>query len=30
MDEFVSASFFPHTNIELFPSVLAELGSGKE
>jgi uncharacterized 2Fe-2S/4Fe-4S cluster protein (DUF4445 family) len=23
MDQFVSASFFPHTNIELFPSVLA-------
>ncbi|MHC4986436.1 MAG: ASKHA domain-containing protein, partial [Planctomycetota bacterium] len=30
MDEFVSACFFPHTNIELFPSVLAELASRKE
>ena len=25
MDEFVSACFFPHTNVELFPSVMAEL-----
>jgi len=24
MDQFVSACFFPHTNVELFPSVLAE------
>jgi len=30
MDEFVSACFFPHTNIELFPSVSAELFGGKE
>lgn len=29
MDQFVSASFLPHTNIELFPSVLAELKSGQ-
>ena len=29
MDEFVSACFFPHTSIELFPTVLAELGAGK-
>ena len=27
MDQFVSASFLPHTDIELFPSVLAELES---
>ena len=26
MDEFVSASFFPHTDIERFPSVMARLG----
>ncbi len=26
MDEFVSASFFPHTDIERFPSVMAKLG----
>ena len=25
MDQFVSACFFPHTNIELFPTVLAEI-----
>lgn len=30
MDQFVSACFFPHTNIELFPSVMAELASGKD
>jgi len=30
MDEFVSACFFPHTNVELFPTVIAELGAGKE
>jgi len=30
MDEFVAACFFPHTNVELFPSVMAELSSGKE
>ncbi len=25
MDQFVSACFFPHTNVELFPSVMAEM-----
>ncbi len=30
MDQFVSACFFPHTDIELFPSVMAELGSRRE
>ena len=30
MDQFVSACFFPHTNIELFPSVMAEMTPGKE
>ncbi len=30
MDEFVAACFFPHTNVEMFPSVMAELSSGKE
>ena len=30
MDQFVSACFFPHTNIELFPSVMAQLGVKKE
>ena len=30
MDQFVSACFFPHTNIEMFPSVMAELGINKE
>ncbi len=30
MDQFVSACFFPHTNIELFPSVMAQLASRKE
>ena len=29
MDQFVSACFFPHTNIELFPTVMAELESSK-
>jgi len=29
MDQFVSACFFPHTNVELFPSVMAELSAGK-
>lgn len=29
MDQFVSACFFPHTDIERFPSVLAELSAGK-
>ncbi len=29
MDQFVSACFFPHTDIERFPSVLAELGAGR-
>lgn len=27
MDQFVAACFFPHTDIERFPSVLAELGA---
>ncbi len=30
MDQFVSACFFPHTNVELFPSVMAKIGSQKE
>jgi len=30
MDQFVSACFFPHTNVELFPSVAAELAARKE
>ncbi len=30
MDEFVSACFFPHTNVELFPTVTAALQSEKE
>ncbi len=29
MDEFVSASFFPHTNIELFPTVMEALENGR-
>ena len=29
MDQFVSACFFPHTNVELFPSVMAELSARK-
>jgi uncharacterized 2Fe-2S/4Fe-4S cluster protein (DUF4445 family) len=29
MDQFVAACFFPHTNIELFPSVAAELSEQK-
>jgi uncharacterized 2Fe-2S/4Fe-4S cluster protein (DUF4445 family) len=29
MDQFVSACFFPHTNVELFPSVAAQLPAGK-
>ena len=27
MDQFVSACFFPHTNVELFPSVMSQLAS---
>lgn len=30
MDEFVSACFFPHTDVQLFPSVMAELSGRKE
>jgi uncharacterized 2Fe-2S/4Fe-4S cluster protein (DUF4445 family) len=30
MDQFISACFFPHTNVELFPSVMAELNSRRE
>ncbi len=30
MDQFVAACFFPHTNIELFPSVMAELASQRD
>jgi len=30
MDQFVSACFFPHTNVELFPSVMAQLSVRKE
>ena len=30
MDQFVSACFFPHTDMELFPSVTAELVSRRE
>ncbi|MFB3892352.1 MAG: ASKHA domain-containing protein [Phycisphaerae bacterium] len=29
MDEFVSACFFPHTHVELFPKVMAELAGRK-
>ncbi len=29
MDQFVSACFFPHTNIELFPRVMAEMAAGR-
>ncbi len=29
MDQFVSACFFPHTDVERFPSVMAELGAGR-
>ncbi|MDY6914251.1 MAG: ASKHA domain-containing protein [Planctomycetota bacterium] len=29
MDQFVSACFFPHTNVELFPSVMAAMAAGK-
>ncbi|HUV39242.1 MAG TPA: ASKHA domain-containing protein, partial [Planctomycetota bacterium] len=29
MDQFVSACFLPHTNIELFPSVMAQLAARK-
>ena len=29
MDQFVSACFFPHTDVERFPSVVAELSAGK-
>jgi uncharacterized 2Fe-2S/4Fe-4S cluster protein (DUF4445 family) len=29
MDQFVSACFFPHTNIELFPHVMAEMAAGR-
>ncbi len=30
MDQFVSACFLPHTNVELFPSVVAELTARKD
>jgi uncharacterized 2Fe-2S/4Fe-4S cluster protein (DUF4445 family) len=30
MDQFVSACFLPHTNVERFPSVMAELASARE
>ena len=30
MDQFVSACFFPHTNVELFPTVIAELAAGRK
>jgi uncharacterized 2Fe-2S/4Fe-4S cluster protein (DUF4445 family) len=30
MDQFVAASFFPHTNIALFPSVMAERSGHKD
>ncbi|MBI5722609.1 MAG: DUF4445 domain-containing protein [Planctomycetes bacterium] len=30
MEQFTSACFFPHTNVELFPSVMAELSCGRE
>jgi uncharacterized 2Fe-2S/4Fe-4S cluster protein (DUF4445 family) len=30
VDQFVAACFFPHTNIELFPSVMAELATRKD
>ncbi|KKL12517.1 hypothetical protein LCGC14_2534980, partial [marine sediment metagenome] len=30
MDQFVSACFFPHTDLELFPSVMAELAREEE
>ena len=30
MEEFVSACFFPHTNIELFPRVMAEFQKARE
>jgi uncharacterized 2Fe-2S/4Fe-4S cluster protein (DUF4445 family) len=30
MDQFVAACFFPHTNVELFPSVAAELAACKK
>jgi uncharacterized 2Fe-2S/4Fe-4S cluster protein (DUF4445 family) len=30
VDQFVAACFFPHTNVELFPSVIAELASRKD
>jgi len=29
MDQFVSACFFPHTNVEMFPNVMQELASRK-
>jgi uncharacterized 2Fe-2S/4Fe-4S cluster protein (DUF4445 family) len=29
MDQFVSACFLPHTNVELFPRVMAEMLAGK-
>jgi hypothetical protein len=29
MDEFVAACFFPHTNVELFPSVAAGFSGRK-
>jgi uncharacterized 2Fe-2S/4Fe-4S cluster protein (DUF4445 family) len=30
VDQFVAAGFFPHTDIELFPSVIAEMNAQKE
>ena len=30
MDQFVAASFFPHTNVELFPSVAVELAGYRD
>ena len=30
MDQFVSACFFPHTDLKLFPTVTAELAAGKD
>ncbi len=29
MDQFISACFFPHTNVELFPSVMADLAAAQ-
>jgi len=30
MDQFVSACFFPHTNVELFPSVMSQLAAPED